>query len=73
MGVKEFKVPARALPIPNWAMQNRYAGSRLPITPDKKTMKNLLAGICLKLEIAMGDKTIPDETNLREATWNAVR
>lgn len=73
MGVNEFNVPARALPIPISAMQNKYAGSKLPNNPDKKTLKSLLAGICLIPEIAMGDKKIPDATILRDATWIAVR
>lgn len=49
IGVNEFSVPARELSIPCSAMQNKYAGNKLPNTPDMKVKKILFPGICLKL------------------------
>lgn len=47
IGVSEFNTPAKALSIPCSAIQNKYAGNRLPKTPDKNVYANLLRGICL--------------------------
>ena len=71
IGVKEFKVPARAPSIPNSATQNKYAGKRLPKTPDRKITGILFFGIILKCLIAKGNNTIPEKTMRNEATWNA--
>ena len=68
MGVRELRVPARALSISSSAMQNKYAGSRLPSTPDKKIIDNFFAGTCLKFFIAMGNKTRPEEIIRSDAT-----
>ena len=67
-GVNEFNAPAIELSIPCSAMQNKYAGNKLPNVPDKKTGNNLLAGINLILFIAKGNKTKPEATILKDAT-----
>lgn len=73
IGVNEFKVPARALSMPNSATQNKYAGKRLPKTPEIKIISSLFFGIILKCLIAAGSNTIPEKTIRNEATWNAVK
>jgi len=73
MGVKEFNVPASALSIPSSATQNRYAGNKLPKTPDIKMMPSVPAGTFLKLIMAEGSSTKPAKTIRNEATWNAVK
>jgi hypothetical protein len=73
MGVREFNVPARALSTPCSAIQNKYAGSRLPITPDRNTIPILLRGISRNARKATGRSTRPDEMILNDATWKAVR
>ena len=70
MGVRELRTPASALSIPCSAIQNKYAGIRLPNVPDKKMNIILFRGICLKVFIATGNNTIPEEIIRKEATWN---
>lgn len=71
MGVKELRVPAKALSIPSSATQNKKAGNKLPKTPDIKISINLFRGIDLKCLIADGNSTIPEKTIRRAATWYA--
>lgn len=73
MGVRELRVPVRALSISSSAIQNKKAGNKLPNTPDKKMTSSLLLGISLKYLMADGSKTIPEKTIRRAATWNAVK
>jgi hypothetical protein len=68
MGVNEFKVPANALSMPSSAMQNKYAGSKLPSKPERKITPILFAGICLKHLMAVGSNTNPEKTIRNEAT-----
>jgi len=73
MGVKEFNVPANAPSMPISATQNKYAGRRLPKTPDIKIMPSLFFGIFLKCLMAEGSKTIPEKMIRNEATWKAFK
>ena len=73
IGVSEFNTPANALSIPCSAIQNKYAGNRLPKTPDMNMMNILFRGICLKLLYATGNNINPEEMIRSEATWKAVK
>jgi hypothetical protein len=69
MGVSEFIIPARELSIPCSAIQNKYAGNRLPNVPAKKTKGNFFSGIVLKTLMQVGIRTIPEKTIRIDATW----
>ena len=73
MGVREFKTPAKELSMPCSAIQNKYAGMRLPKTPDINMMNILSFGISRKVLIAVGNRTNPEEMILKDATWKGVR
>lgn len=69
MGVRELSTPARALSIPCSAIQNKYAGIRLPNVPDRKINIILSRGMRLKVLIATGSNTKPEEMMRKDATW----
>lgn len=69
MGVSEFSVPASALSIPSSAMQNKYAGNKLPNKPERNMIPILSLGIRRKYLIAVGSNTIPENTIRSDATW----
>lgn len=49
IGVSALSIPASELSIPVSAIQNKYAGNKLPKAPERKTRGILLNGIILKL------------------------
>ena len=68
IGVSELSVPANAPSIPISATQNKYAGKRLPKTPDIKIMPSLFTDTFLMYLIAQGSKTIPAKMIRSDAT-----
>jgi hypothetical protein len=68
MGVNEFNAPAKELSIFCSAIQNKYAGIKLPNTPEKNIRCSFLKGICLNPFIAIGSKNKPEHTILTDAT-----
>ena len=69
MGVNEFNVPASPLSIFSSAMQNKKAGIKLPMLPDKNIKNNLSDGTLLIYFKVMGSNTSPAEKILSAATW----
>jgi len=51
------------------AIQNKKAGKKLPINPEKTTKKSLFFGIFLKESTANGVNTIPALNIRNAATW----
>ena len=68
-GVSVLSVPASALSIFPSAMQNKNAGIKLPILPDKKISKRFLGGIRPMYFMVVGNKINPDDTIRKAATW----
>ena len=58
-GVNAFNIPASELSIFVSAIQNKNAGKKLPINPDKITSPTLPFGICLMALNTKGSNTTP--------------
>ena len=68
-GVNELRVPANALSVFSSAIQNKKAGIRQPMLPDKKTSNIFFTGTSFRYFTATGNKITPDENTLKAATW----
>lgn len=69
MGVSEFNVPASPLSIFFSAMQNKKAGIKLPMLPDKNITNSLFGGTLFMYFMVMGNNTSPAEKIRKAATW----
>lgn len=68
IGVREFKTPARELSITSSAIQNKYAGNKLPKTPERKMYTIFETGIFPNTLMVVGSNTRPEVMILMEAT-----
>ena len=71
MGVNALSTPAVELSKPVSAMQNRYAGNRLPSMPLKNTSPSFFTGNAVKFLSTTGSKTMPADNTLNDATCTA--
>lgn len=67
-GVSAFKMPAKELSICVSAIQNKYAGKKLPNNPDKITRNHFRCGICLSAFTAKGVRMSPALSMRMDAT-----
>lgn len=71
--VNAFSIPASELSIFVSARQNKYAGKKLPSSPESITNPIFFLGIALNAFQVNGIKTIPALKILMVATWYAVK